>query len=83
MSGPTSRGFVAQPSRDLNDWARRVVDWMDRMAADAREQSADNRFPALAESCLREARNYEAMADDGRRFLPAKLERVPGRARTP
>lgn len=61
-----ARLIAAAP--DLLAKCVKVVDWLDKLAA-ASESNASNwkdRLPALAESCVADAKNYRRTADDVR-----------------
>ncbi len=66
-----ARLIAAAP--DLYREAVKVVEWLDRLAANSVRQSTDSRFPSLAEAMAKDALNYLKSAE-GLREAIAKAE---------
>jgi len=50
-------------------WVRRMCDWLEGQAAQNRKRAETCNFESLTDAYLADARNYEAMARDGRAAL--------------
>jgi len=58
-------------------FAERITEWLERSAAMSKQQAAQNRgrFDSLADACEADARNYLAMAKQGREAIADALSR--------
>ena len=60
--------------KPLVDVARKVTDWLERIATQSDKQAADKRFPSLAAASAADAKNYRAIA----KSIFEALQRVKG-----
>ena len=69
------------PKDPLVAYIEKVVAWLDRLVIQSEKRRDDNRgrFDGLADACDADAKNYRAVANDGRKAL-ADMEAKRGKA---
>lgn len=68
-----ANGRLIAAAPDFYREAKRVVEWLERLAAHCDERAKDSRFPALAAANAADAKNYRASAK-GLKAAIAKAE---------